>query len=53
MRITTGPVILIVVGIVLLLSNLNMLPLGQLKALAATWWPLALIVAGVIQLRKR
>ncbi len=53
MRANFGPVILILFGALLLLSNLDILPLGKVKALAATWWPLLLIVIGVVQLRKR
>jgi len=53
MRKSAGPLILIGLGIFLLLSNLDLLPLGKLKSLFATWWPLALVVAGVLQLRKR
>lgn len=44
---------LILVGALLLLSNLDILPLGKIKSLAATWWPLILIVIGVLQLRRR
>jgi hypothetical protein len=53
MKKNTGPILLIVVGLVLLLSNLNILPLGELKALLRQWWPLLLVVIGVIQLRSR
>lgn len=51
MRTNTGPILLIVIGILLLLSNLNLLPMGQLKALLKQWWPALLIVIGIIQLR--
>jgi len=47
------PVILIVVGSLLLLSNLDILPLRELKALTATWWPLVLIVIGVTSLLRK
>jgi hypothetical protein len=53
MKKNTGPILLIVVGLVLLLSNLNILPLGELKSLLRQWWPLLLVVIGVIQLRSR
>jgi hypothetical protein len=53
MRVTFGPLILVAVGVLLLLSNLDILPLVKVKAFAATWWPVVLIVAGVLQLRKR
>jgi len=49
----TGPILLIIIGVLLLLSNLNVLPLGELKALLRQWWPLLLIIIGVIQLRGR
>ncbi len=47
------PVILIVVGSLLLLSNLDILPLRELKVLMATWWPLILIALGVSALFRR
>lgn len=47
------PVILIVIGSVLLLSNLGILPLHEMKALMATWWPLILIAVGVSALFRR
>jgi hypothetical protein len=53
MRGTFWPVFLIVLGGLLLLSNLGILPLGQLKVLAATWWPLILILIGVTSLLKK
>jgi len=53
MRFTIGPVVLILLGAFLLLNNLNLLPIGKLKELASTWWPLALILVGFFQLRKR
>ncbi|MEE4239940.1 MAG: DUF5668 domain-containing protein [Desulfopila sp.] len=48
----TGPVLLIAAGVLLLLSNLNILPLGEIKALVRQWWPLLLIIVGIIQLRS-
>lgn len=53
MKKNTGPILLIIVGLVLLLSNLNILPLGELKALVRQWWPLLLVIIGIIQLRSR
>jgi hypothetical protein len=47
-----GPILLILVGVLLLLSNLNILPLGEIKALLKQWWPLLLIIAGILQLRS-
>lgn len=51
MKKSIGPILLIIIGIVLLLSNLNILPMGELKALFKQWWPILLIIIGVIQLR--
>ena len=53
MKKNTGPILLIIVGLVLLLSNLNILPLGELKSLLRQWWPLLLVIIGIIQLRSR
>ena len=53
MRNNVGPVLLIVIGAFLLLFNLDLLPVGRLKELALTWWPLALVCIGVMQLWKR
>lgn len=53
MRVNFGPLILILVGALLLLSNLEVLPLGKVKDFAATWWPLILIIIGALQIRKR
>lgn len=52
MKKNTGPILLIIVGILLLLSNLNILPMGQLKMLLKQWWPLLLVIIGIIQLRR-
>jgi hypothetical protein len=46
-----GAVILIVVGALLLLSNLGWLP--RLGPLFAQWWPVILIVVGVSMLIRR
>lgn len=46
-----GPLILILVGVGFLLSNLGLLP--QLGPLFAQWWPLILIVVGVVLLLRR
>lgn len=44
-----GPLLLIIVGILLLLSNLNILAIEELKTLLKQWWPLILIIIGVGQ----
>ena len=50
-RSIVGPVILIVIGLMFLLSNLGLIPhVGQL---IATWWPLILIIVGVALLIER
>jgi hypothetical protein len=46
-----GPIILIVVGVLFLLSNLGML--AGLGPLFTTWWPLILIVLGAVALMRR
>ncbi len=42
-----GAIVLILVGGVFLLINLGFLPIAELRALLAQWWPLFLIVIGV------
>ena len=42
-----GAVVLIAVGVIFLLINLGILPVAELRALLAQWWPLILIVLGV------
>jgi hypothetical protein len=50
-RSIVGPVVLIVLGVVFLLSNLGWIPrIGQLLI---TWWPAILIVVGVSMLIER
>jgi hypothetical protein len=50
-RSIVGPVILIVIGLMFLLSNLGLIPhVGQL---IATWWPVILIIVGVGLLIER
>lgn len=47
-----GAIVLIVIGSVLLLVNLGILPVAELRALLARWWPLILILIGVWQLMR-
>lgn len=47
-----GAVVLIVVGTVFLLNNLGITRLS-VPEIAATWWPVVLIVAGVSLLARR
>ena len=51
LRSRTGAIILIIVGALFLLSNLGVVP--QLGPLLRQWWPLILIVVGVITLVQR
>lgn len=53
MRISVGPILLIVAGALLLLSNLGLIHLGQLKEVLRQWWPALLIIIGIFQLRRR
>lgn len=46
-----APLVLILLGTLLLLSNLGMLP--PLGPLLARWWPLVLIAIGVALLLRR
>jgi hypothetical protein len=49
-RSRTGAFILILIGIIFLLINLGVLPVRELKALLAQWWPLILILVGLSML---
>lgn len=53
MRRMLWPLILILLGVLFLLHNLGVLPLGALKQLLATWWPLILIAIGAAALARR
>lgn len=48
-----GSIGLILIGALLLASNLDLLSLRQLADLFGTWWPALLIAAGVAGLLKR
>jgi hypothetical protein len=50
-RSRTGAVVLIVVGTLFLLSNLGLIP--QVGPLLRQWWPLILIIAGVLMFVQR
>ena len=45
-----GPFVLIVVGIVFLLGTMRVLSVGRLAHLFASYWPVLLIIWGVIKL---
>ena len=49
-RSMTGPVILIILGVIFLLGNLHMISWGHLGVLFAHYWPLLLILWGVLKL---
>lgn len=49
-RSRVGPMILIAIGVILLLINFGVVPIAELKAMLAKWWPLILVVVGVWQL---
>jgi hypothetical protein len=51
-RSRTGAFILILIGVIFLLINLGVLPVAELKALLAQWWPLILIVVGASMLLR-
>ncbi|HEY2839723.1 MAG TPA: DUF5668 domain-containing protein [Pirellulales bacterium] len=51
LRSRTGAIVLIIVGTLFLLSNLGVVP--HLGPLLHQWWPLILIVIGVIMLVQR
>ena len=51
LRSRTGAIVLIIVAALFLLSNLGVVP--QLGPLLRQWWPLILIVIGVIMLVQR
>lgn len=53
MRSQILPIILIVTGAFFLLSNLDFLPMSEVKAILRDWWPLILILVGVLQLRRK
>jgi hypothetical protein len=51
MRSRTSAIVLIIVGAAFLLSNLGVIP--QLGPLLHQWWPVILIVVGVLMLVRR
>ena len=50
-RSRTGAIVLIIVGTLFLVSNLGVIP--QLGPLLRQWWPLILIIIGVLMLVRR
>jgi Domain of unknown function (DUF5668)/Putative adhesin len=49
-RSMTGPFVLIVVGVIFLLGNMHLISWGRLGAWFAHYWPLLLIIWGVLKL---
>ena len=52
MRSHIGAIVVIVLGVVFLLINLDVAPAAELKALLAQWWPLILIIVGLLALTR-
>jgi uncharacterized integral membrane protein len=52
MRLHIGAVILILLGVIFLLINLDIAPAAELKRLPAQWWPLLLIIVGVAAIMR-
>lgn len=45
-----GPVVLILIGVAFLLANMHIISAARLGWLFATWWPLLLIVLGLVRI---
>jgi hypothetical protein len=52
MRLHIGAIILILLGVIFLLINLDIAPAAELKRLLAQWWPLLLIIVGVAAIMR-
>ena len=51
-RLHIGAVILILLGVIFLLINLDIAPAVEVKKLLAQWWPLLLIAVGVTAMMR-
>jgi len=51
-RSRTSAFVLILIGVIFLLINLGVLPVAELRMLLAKWWPLILIIIGVMLLGR-
>lgn len=51
-RSMTGPVILIAIGVIFLLTNMHVLSGARIAWLFATWWPLLLILLGLVRVAE-
>jgi DUF4097 and DUF4098 domain-containing protein YvlB len=49
-RSISGPIVLVAIGIAFLLGNMHVISPGQIAWMFATWWPLLLILLGVIRI---
>jgi DUF4097 and DUF4098 domain-containing protein YvlB len=49
-RSIAGPIVLVAVGVAFLLGNMHVISPGRIAWLFATWWPLLLILLGVIRI---
>ncbi len=49
-RSMTGPFVLIIVGVIFLLGNMHLISWGRLGVWFAHYWPLLLIIWGVLKL---
>jgi len=52
MHLYLGALILILVGVIFLSTNLDAMPVEQLKTLPAAWWPLALILVDLAAIMR-
>ena len=51
-RSMSGPIVLVAVGVMLLLMNMHVLSWGRVGWLFATWWPVLLIILGVVRMAE-
>ena len=49
-RSIAGPIVLVAIGVAFLLGNMHVISPGQIAWMFATWWPLLLILLGVIRI---
>ncbi|MBV9145682.1 MAG: DUF4097 family beta strand repeat protein [Acidobacteria bacterium] len=49
-RSIAGPIVLVAIGVAFLLANMRVISPGQIAWLFATWWPLLLILLGLIRI---
>ena len=48
-RSIAGPIVLVAIGVAFLLGNMHVISSGQIAWIFATWWPLLLILLGIIR----